>query len=643
MLGLVVSARLASALRRIAPPRGAVFGALFGTCFPLAAWSLDLVIHGFDWSLGGLIRMHLANPLHWIIDLAPLVLGTMGWVISIAQSRLTQSEARHRDLVENGEGLIFTHDLDGVLLSINPAAERSLGYGPRTLSGRNLNAFLGPPVGAFETYLRRARGTGVVSGTLRMVTQQGAERIWAYTNSLHESQGEAIYVRGHAQDITERTRAEAALRRQALHDGLTGLPNRELLNARLEEAIDGAGDDGSTFALLLLDLDHFKDVNDALGHHAGDLLLRLIGPRLQGPLRPEDTLARLGGDEFAVLMPGTDEASARAAGRKLLRTLDEPFDLDGSSVDIGGSLGVVLFPEHGQDAEVLMRRADVAMYVAKRAGNGCVVYDREQDHHSPEGLAFRRELRQAIDHGELELYYQPKRACLGGRLMGMEALVRWPHPTRGLVMPDEFIPLAEQTGLIAALSHWVLEAAVRQCRIWKDSGLEIPVAVNLSMRDLHDVRLPDTIEHLLAVWDVPPRLLHVEITESSLMVDPDRARQTVARLSKLGVQIAIDDFGAGYSSLAYLKKLPVDELKIDRSFVSDMGTDPSDRAIVRSTIELAHNLGLRVVAEGVEDEATARLLTELGCDEAQGYHLGRPQPAAAITAGEAPPPASLAA
>jgi diguanylate cyclase (GGDEF)-like protein/PAS domain S-box-containing protein len=435
----------------------------------------------------------------------------------------------------------------------------------------------------------------------------------------------------HTEDITERTRAEADLRHQTLHDNLTGLPNRLLLRDRLKQALRSARRQQTPFALLLLDLDRFKDVNDALGHQAGDALLRLMGRRLAGAMRDMDTLARLGGDEFAILLPGTDEAGAVSVSARLLQMLEEPFELNGSTLDVGGSLGVTVYPQHGDDAEVLLQRADVAMYIAKRAGGGYAVYEPKHDHYTPERLAFHTELRYGIERGELVLHYQPKFACHDGQLVGVEALVRWTHPRRGLVMPDEFIPLAEQTGLITALSRWVLEAVVRQCRLWQDAGRHIPIAVNLSMRDLHDVHIPETIENLLTCWGVAPHLLRVEITESSLMADPERALATVARLSAMGVRIAIDDFGTGYSSLAYLKKLPVDELKIDRSFVSDMRGDASDRAIVRSTIDLAHNLGLRVVAEGVEDAETWQLLSELGCDEAQGYHLGRPSPADQLT------------
>jgi diguanylate cyclase (GGDEF)-like protein/PAS domain S-box-containing protein len=440
----------------------------------------------------------------------------------------------------------------------------------------------------------------------------------------------------HAEDVTERVRAEADLRHRILHDGLTGLPNRVLLRDRLKHVLRTARREHTPFALLLLDLDRFKDVNDALGHQAGDALLRLMGRRLEGVMREVDTLARLGGDEFAIVLPGIDEAGARLVATRLLLTLEEPFELNGSSLDVGGSLGVAVYPQHGDDAEVFLQRADIAMYVAKRAGGGYAVYEPKHDHHSPERLALHSELRNGIDRDELVLHYQPKFACHDGKLVGVEALVRWAHPRRALLSPDEFIPLAEQSGLIVPLTRWVLDAAVRQCRRWQDDGQNIPIAVNLSMRDLHDSNIMDTIENLLTRWRVAPHLLRVEITESSLMTDPERALATVARLYSLGVHIAIDDFGTGYSSLAYLKKLPVDELKIDRSFVSEMCSDASDYAIVRSTIDLAHNLGLHVVAEGVEDAATWQLLTDLGCDEAQGYHLGRPGLPAALTTWLAP-------
>jgi diguanylate cyclase (GGDEF)-like protein len=413
-----------------------------------------------------------------------------------------------------------------------------------------------------------------------------------------------------------------ALEHQALHDLLTDLPNRTLLHQRMEQAIE-TRTDGSV-ALLLVDLDRFKEVNDTFGHQYGDLLLKEIGPRLRDVLGPNDIIARLGGDEFAVLLPHTDTLRTERVARELLAVLDEPFAIANQSLDIGGSIGIALAPEHGETADVVMRRADIAMYVAKRSNRGFAIFAAEQDQHSPERLALVGELRRAIDNDELTLYYQPKVNLDSGRCIGAEALIRWQHPVRGMVPPDQFIALAEQTGLIRTLSRWVLNAALRQARTWHDAGFELPIAVNLSMRDLHDPDLPDTVAELLTKWQVPSTRLMVEITENGLMAEPAKALQTVIGLRAMGIRIAIDDFGTGYSSLGYLKRLPVDELKIDRSFVRELTDDQDDLAIVRSTISLGHDLGLRIVAEGIEDAATWNLLHQLGCDIGQGYHIGRP-------------------
>jgi diguanylate cyclase (GGDEF)-like protein len=380
-----------------------------------------------------------------------------------------------------------------------------------------------------------------------------------------------------------------------------------------------------------MDLDRFKEVNDTFGHHYGDLLLRQAGERLQCALRGADTLARLGGDEFAVLLPVSDEADAADVAKRLLQTLEEPFAIEGHNLDIGASIGIAVCPDHAGDADTLLQRADVAMYVAKRSGTGYAVYTSDQDQHSPNRLSLAGELRHAIEQDQLVLYYQPKLDLSTREVVGVEALVRWQHPGQGLVLPDQFIPLAEQSGLIHPLAEWVLGEAARQYHQWRSAGFDLPVAVNLSMRNLHDPRLSHTIAHLLATWNLTAAALHLEITESSLMADPDRALAVLGRLRELGLSIAIDDFGTGYSSLAYLKRLPVAELKLDRSFVRDMASDHRDRAIVRSTVELAHNLGLRVVAEGVEDRASQELLALLGCDQAQGYYISRPLPAADLT------------
>jgi diguanylate cyclase (GGDEF)-like protein len=427
-------------------------------------------------------------------------------------------------------------------------------------------------------------------------------------------------------DIAERKQAQAALEHQAVTDALTGLPNRLLLHDRLSQAILSARRDETPLALLVMDLDRFKEVNDTLGHHYGDLLLRELGVRLRGLLREADTAARLGGDEFAVLLPRANAEDAEKAARRLLEALEQPFIVDGHPVEVGASIGVAIFPEHGSDPGTLLRRADVAMYVAKRNQSEFSLYSPELDQHSPDRLSLAAELRAAIEQDQLELFYQPKADMASGRITSVEALVRWRHPQRGLVPPDEFIPLAEQSGQVRALSRWVLNSALSQAQLWEKRGRALAVAVNLSMRDLQDPGLPETVAAMLAHWGVSPTLLSLEITESTLMADPAQAMEIVRRLSAMGVRIAIDDFGTGYSSLAYLKRLAVNELKVDRSFVRHVVTDSHDVAIVRSTIGLAHELGLEVVAEGIEDQPTWDLLAQLGCDTAQGYFISRPLP-----------------
>ncbi len=330
-----------------------------------------------------------------------------------------------------------------------------------------------------------------------------------------------------------------------------------------------------------------------------------MGERLRAALRQVDTVARLGGDEFAVLLPRIAAAEgATAVAEKLRATFDEPFLLEGLTLDVEASIGVALYPDHGSDPDELLQRADIAMYVAKETHAGFVLFDPRLDQHSPRRLALLGELRRAIDHQQLVVHYQPKVDAQSGRVLGVEALVRWQHPEHGLVPPDEFIPLAERTGLIGPLTHYVLDAALRQCRAWQHAGHELSVAVNVSARRLLDLEFPDEVATLLARWEVPARLLVVEITESTIMADPTRALEILSRLHDMGVQLAIDDFGTGYSSMAYLKNLPVHELKIDRSFVTHMTSNTSDAVIVRSTVDLGRNLGLRVVAEGVEDQTT---------------------------------------
>jgi diguanylate cyclase len=417
------------------------------------------------------------------------------------------------------------------------------------------------------------------------------------------------------------------IKHQALSDALTGLPNRTLLRDRTGQAIRQADRELVPAALALIDLDRFKEVNDTLGHHHGDQLLIQVGQRLQAALRQVDTVARLGGDEFAVLLPRIETGDgAVTVARKLQAALEAPFVLDGLTLDVEASIGLALYPEHGNDPEELLQRADIAMYTAKATHAGFVLFDPSQDQHSPRRLALLGELRRALDLRQLRLHYQPKVDAHTGRVLGVEALVRWQHPDHGLVPPDEFVPLAERTALIGPLTHHVLDQALGQCRQWREVGHELSVAVNVSARRLLDLAFPDEVGDLLARHQVPARLLVVELTESTVMADPVHALEILSRLNTMGVQLSIDDFGTGYSSMAYLKSLPVHELKVDRSFVSQMLRNSSDAVIVHSTVELGRNLGLRVVAEGVEDSLTLQHLDLLGCHAVQGYHISRPVP-----------------
>ncbi|MGH2557139.1 MAG: putative bifunctional diguanylate cyclase/phosphodiesterase [Actinomycetota bacterium] len=428
--------------------------------------------------------------------------------------------------------------------------------------------------------------------------------------------------------LAQRLKSEAEEKKyQALHDALTGLPNRALFHERVNHAIDVSRRSGKEVAVLLMDLDGFREVNDTLGHHNGDLLLQEVAGRLQAVLQPGDLAARLGGDEFAVLLPvldGSDDALLTAAA--ILHSLEPGFVVDGVTLEARASIGVAIYPHHGDDPNLLIQRADVAMYVAKDTHSGCEIYSTDKDPYSAGRLSLAAELRHAMERGEIVVHYQPKADLRDGSLTGAEALVRWNHPVRGPIGPNEFIPIAEQTGLVKPLTLYVLEEALKQVSRWNAQGLDLAVAVNLSARNLLDLELPDQVARLLARWSIPPAKLGLEITESFIMADPIRAKAVVDRLHEMGVVLAIDDFGTGYSSLAYLKRLPIHELKIDRSFVAGMMEDDNDAVIVRSTIELGRNLGLKVIAEGVETQAIWEELGSMGCDVAQGYLLSRPLP-----------------
>ena len=430
--------------------------------------------------------------------------------------------------------------------------------------------------------------------------------------------------------ISQRLESQTArLRHQARFDDLTGLPNRNLMKQRLQEAIRHARDEGRSSALLMVDLDRFKEINDTLGHHIGDELLRLLGRRLSEALQDGDTVARPGGDEFGIVLPLADHGQALRVAEKVIQTVAMPLQVESQTLSIECSLGIARYPEHGEDSDILIRHAEVAMYQAKKTGGGHAFYDPKTDPHSRNRLALIGDLRHALEQGDghgLELHYQPKVDLGENRTASAEALLRWTHPERGAIPPNLFIPLVEQTSLIKPLTLWVLETAVRECRRWQRDGHDIGVAVNLSTRNLHDEDMPRRIEEILQRFELPAGHLTLEITETAIVLDPCRANEVFQQLDRMGVHLSIDDFGTGYTSLSHLKQLPMDEIKIDRSFVMDMLNNEDDETIVHTIIELAHNMGLKVIAEGVEDEATQTRLRELGCDTAQGYHISRPLP-----------------
>ena len=421
-------------------------------------------------------------------------------------------------------------------------------------------------------------------------------------------------------------------RHQALTDELTGLGNRRHLVDRLEAAIATCREQDRELALLLVDLDGFKELNDTLGHHAGDQVLRQIGPRLSGLLRADDTLARLGGDEFAVVLLPGDETSASVAGLRLRAALERSFEVGGIRVHIDASVGIALFPGHAEDALGLLQRADVAMYEAKRMHTGHEVYVAGRDRHSRERLALIGELHGALDAGELILHYQPKAEIRTGAVRSVEALVRWQHPEQGLLGPTHFLPLVEQSGLTRALTAFVIDQAIHEIGGLRDAGFDLHVAVNLGPADLLDLGLPSEVERTLAQRQFPSACLQLEVSEDVVMADVERTEEVLKGLRRAGVRTALDDFGAGHSALAHLRHLRIDELKIDRSFVMRLLEDECDAAIVHTIVDLGRRLGLTVVAEGVESEEAWALLASWGCDEAQGHLLGRPMPVRALEA-----------
>jgi diguanylate cyclase (GGDEF)-like protein len=535
-----------------------------------------------------------------------------GGVLDLAGERM---RARFVPLLEGDQhlGVLLLRSLDAALAPYQQLQLIQLGL-----------TVLGVAVFALVSVLL-ARGISgpitALSGSARRLEEGDYDTPVPASSQLEEVHKLAVALESMREGIRRR---DALVNNLAYVDQLTLLPNRARFAEFLQHHLTNSDTPG---AVLMLDLDRFKHVNDVLGHEVGDRLLQSVAERLQALCAPaHSVLARLLGDEFAILLAQTDAREASEAALAILKDFERPLQIDNETIDLGAGIGIALFPEHGDDVNLLLGRAELAMYAAKTRQCGSLIYHAQLDAGSQESLSLLTELRQAVENDELRLYLQPKIDLQRGRVVGAEALVRWQHPTRGLVPPMQFIPFAEQTGFIRMLSAWVLSGAARFSRQALDAGLALRLSVNLSTRDLMDQDLPGKIEAMLAPLEVPPASLCLEITESAIMDDPERALSTLEHLHAMGFKLSIDDFGTGYSSLAYLKRLPVDELKIDKSFVMAMERDLDDARIVRSTIELAHNLGLSVVAEGLETAKAWAMLSRLGCDEGQGYYICKPMP-----------------
>lgn len=532
---------------------------------------------------------------------------------------LRESELRLQTVVMNAPVMLFAIDTTGVFTFAEGRGLNAVGLRPEDMVGQNSFAMYrdAPEVIAA---MRRALNGDETTVTVAL----GTVVMQVHFMPFVDANGQVVSVTGVGTDVTERVHAEEALRHQAVHDALTGLPNRVLLQNRLAEALRVAEQEQTTLALLLIDLDHFKEVNDTLGHFYGDELLSHVADVLRQVARPADTVARLGGDEFAVVLPNIDADAATARARIFRDAIIAPVSLNGVVVRPVASVGIALAPAHGTSSTALLRHADIAMYTAKRTRQGVRVYSEAQRSGEGERLALANDLHQAIETDALTLHYQPQVACDDGRLLLVEALTRWNHPTRGLIGPDVFIPLAEETGLITALGTWVLEEALRQCSVWRAAGQMVEVAVNLSIWDLQDDALVTRVMEMLSRHALPPSALHIELTESTLMIDAQRIAEALTRLASYGIAAMIDDFGMGYASFSSLRQLPVEALKIDRTFVHGMISNEMDEAIVRATVGLGKSLGIPVVAEGVENTQTWDLLQSMDCDVAQGYFISPP-------------------
>ena len=549
-------------------------------------------------------------------------------------NRLAVSQRKLQTLYESVACGILVWNQDSTIIRANVAAQEMLGRRQHELLGRKAgNIWTATTEDGQELPLadRSASASNWTTKERRKVNLRvdlpDGELRWLEADvvPVQEVGTSATEIVASFIDVTARRRAEEEMHWQAGHDALTGLPNRTVINNRLHDAIESGKKRNRSVTLMFIDLDRFKDVNDTFGHAYGDALLAQIGPRLENVLRGTDTVGRLGGDEFAIIMPGLFAQDAVKMAQRFWSALTKPLVIGGRTIEIGASVGIASFPHHGRDAQELMRAADVAMYTAKRGNQRFAIYDADSDSNLSGGVSLATELRDAIRARQIRVYYQPKVQCIPGSMPRVEALVRWLHPERGLLTPDMFVPLAEQSGLIGPLTRCVLESVADQCYEWHQSGVDVAVAVNVSIHNLQDPEFSADLHKIISTRKMFPKWLRLEITETTIMTDaPESA---IAHLTEMGIPLSIDDFGTGYSSLVRVKKLPIDEIKIDKSFIVNVTSDASDQVIVKSIIDLAHSLEKQVVAEGVETEEAWQWLVSAGCDAAQGYLIARPMPA----------------
>jgi diguanylate cyclase (GGDEF)-like protein/PAS domain S-box-containing protein len=594
--------------------------------------------------------VHADGSVRWVWERGTGVLNEDGKVIAIegliqditerrkAVQAMREAEQRYRGLFNNAIEGIFRTTVDGQFLDANPALAHLYGFAsPEELMAetRDIGRQLYVDPQRREEFMRIVRARGSVSGFEAQVYRKNGDIIWISENAraVLDEDGKLVAYEGTVEDITDRKLYQARIEQQANYDTLTGLANRSLLQDRLEQALLTAASYNTRLAVVFVDLDRFKFINDSLGHHIGDELLKTMADRLESCVRDCDTVARLGGDEFVVLITGQTEPNIiRGIIERMLAVVAQPWIIEQGEFDVSCSIGVALYPNDGNDAQTLLKHADSAMYRAKDSGrNNFQFFTQELNALMTERLELESKLRRALERDQFLLHYQPRVDLDTGKIIGAEALIRWKLPDQGVIAPGRFIPLAEETGLIVPIGKWVLRAACAQNKAWQEAGHEpIVVSVNVSARQFRQDNLVRTVAEVLEETGLEPRYLELELTESMVMHDPAQLVAMLGELERLGVQIAVDDFGTGYSSLSYLKRFPVDRLKVDRSFVEHLATDSDDATIVRAIISLGHNLGLKVVAEGVEHEDQRRFLRLNKCDEAQGYLFCRPTEASLL-------------